>query len=31
MWVPGGMVFLAAGVGLAALWLKESDMRAARG
>ena len=31
MWVPGGMVFLAAGVALAALWLKASEMRAARG
>ena len=31
MWVPGGMVFLAAGLGLAALWLKESEMRATRG
>jgi cytochrome c oxidase assembly factor CtaG len=31
MWVPGGMVFLAAGLALAALWLKESGMRAARG
>jgi cytochrome c oxidase assembly factor CtaG len=31
MWVPGGMVFLAAGLALAALWLKESEMHAARG
>jgi putative membrane protein len=31
MWVPGGMVFLAAGIALAALWLKDSEIRAARG
>lgn len=31
MWVPGGMVFLVAGLALAALWLKESEVRAARG
>jgi cytochrome c oxidase assembly factor CtaG len=31
MWVPGGMVFLAAGMALAALWLKESEIRAGRG
>ena len=31
MWVPGGMVFLAAGMALTAMWLKESEIRAARG
>ena len=31
MWVPGGVVFLIAGLALAALWLKESEVRAARG
>jgi cytochrome c oxidase assembly factor CtaG len=31
MWVPGGMVFLVAGLALAALWLKESEVRALRG
>jgi cytochrome c oxidase assembly factor CtaG len=31
MWVPGGMVFLVVGLALAALWLKESEVRAARG
>jgi putative membrane protein len=31
MWVPGGMVFLVAGLALAALWLKDSEVRAARG
>ena len=31
MWVPGGMVFLIAGIALAALWLKESEVHAARG
>ena len=31
MWVPGGMVFLAAGLSLAALWLRASELRAARG
>lgn len=30
MWVPGGMVFLAAGIALTALWLKEAELRAAR-
>jgi cytochrome c oxidase assembly factor CtaG len=29
MWVPGGMVFLAAGLALAALWLKDAEVRAA--
>ena len=31
MWVPGGMVFLVAGLVLAALWLREAEMRSARG
>lgn len=29
MWVPGGIVFLAVGVGLMGLWLRETEMRSA--
>jgi cytochrome c oxidase assembly factor CtaG len=31
MWVPGGMVFIIAALALAASWLKQAEMRAARG
>ena len=31
MWVPGGMVFIVAALAVAALWLKQSELRTARG
>ena len=31
MWVPGGMVFVVVGLALTAAWLKESELRGARG
>jgi len=31
MWVPGGMAFIIAALVLAAAWLKQAEMRAARG
>jgi hypothetical protein len=30
MWIPAGLVYLGAGLGLFALWLRESDAMANR-
>ena len=30
MWIPAGVVYVAAGIALAAAWMKESDVMARR-